>query len=127
MLGPDGVPLEHGRTVRLFPPHVRRAAEAARSTLAAPREYRPVRSRLRLSIEEPGTLVAEATPAPDRDPRLAGMINRIGSDGLSYRSFGTAEELANNEDVKEFYLGGHGAERKSFRGLKSYKRRKRWL
>jgi branched-chain amino acid transport system ATP-binding protein len=40
---------------------------------------------------------------------------------------GTAESLANNEDVKEFYLGGHGAERKSFRNLKSYKRRKRWL
>lgn len=44
-----------------------RAAEAARSTLAAPRDYRPARSRLRLSIEEPGTLVAEATPAPDRE------------------------------------------------------------
>lgn len=40
---------------------------------------------------------------------------------------GSAEALANNEDVKEFYLGGHGAERKSFRNLKSYKRRKRWL
>ena len=40
---------------------------------------------------------------------------------------GTAESLAQNEDVKEFYLGGHGAERKSFKGLKSYKRRKRWL
>jgi branched-chain amino acid transport system ATP-binding protein len=40
---------------------------------------------------------------------------------------GTAAALADNEDVKEFYLGGHGAERKSFRGLKSYKRRKRWL
>jgi branched-chain amino acid transport system ATP-binding protein len=40
---------------------------------------------------------------------------------------GTAEALASNEDVKEFYLGGHGAERKSFRNLKSYKRRKRWL
>mgnify|MGYP002655161985 FL=1 len=40
---------------------------------------------------------------------------------------GTAEELANNEDVKEFYLGGHGAARKSFRDIKSYKRRKRWL
>jgi branched-chain amino acid transport system ATP-binding protein len=40
---------------------------------------------------------------------------------------GTAEALANNEDVKEFYLGGHGADRKSFRNLKSYKRRKRWL
>ncbi|SDY19972.1 protein of unknown function [Geodermatophilus africanus] len=27
VLGPDGLPLEHGRTLRLFPPHVRRAAE----------------------------------------------------------------------------------------------------
>jgi Zn-dependent metalloprotease len=44
-----------------------RAAEAARSTLAAPRDYRPVRSRLRLSIEDDGTLVAETTPAPDRE------------------------------------------------------------
>jgi branched-chain amino acid transport system ATP-binding protein len=40
---------------------------------------------------------------------------------------GTAASLVENEDVKEFYLGGHGAERKSFRNLKSYKRRKRWL
>jgi branched-chain amino acid transport system ATP-binding protein len=40
---------------------------------------------------------------------------------------GTAESLAANEDVKEFYLGGHGADRKSFKNLKSYKRRKRWL
>jgi branched-chain amino acid transport system ATP-binding protein len=40
---------------------------------------------------------------------------------------GTAEELTNNEDVKEFYLGGGGEERKSFKNLKSYKRRKRWL
>jgi branched-chain amino acid transport system ATP-binding protein len=39
---------------------------------------------------------------------------------------GTAEELSNNEDVKEFYLGG-GDERRSFKNLKSYKRRKRWL
>ena len=27
VMGPDGMPLDHGRTVRLFPPHVRRAAE----------------------------------------------------------------------------------------------------
>src|SRR3954471_6752224 len=40
---------------------------------------------------------------------------------------GTAEELANNEDVKEFYLGGGGDERHSFKNLKSYKLRKRWL
>jgi branched-chain amino acid transport system ATP-binding protein len=40
---------------------------------------------------------------------------------------GTAAELANNEDVKEFYLGGGDGQRKSFKNLKSYKRRKRWL
>ena len=27
VMGPDGMPLEHGRTLRLFPPHLRRAAE----------------------------------------------------------------------------------------------------
>ncbi|OYX71604.1 MAG: ABC transporter ATP-binding protein [Rhizobiales bacterium 32-66-11] len=41
---------------------------------------------------------------------------------------GTAAQLADNEDVKEFYLGqGGGEERKSFKNLKSFKRRKRWL
>jgi len=40
---------------------------------------------------------------------------------------GKAQELASNEDVKEFYLGVGGSERKSFRDVKSYKRRKRWL
>lgn len=40
---------------------------------------------------------------------------------------GAASDLASNEDVKEFYLGVGGSERKSFRDVKSYKRRKRWL
>ena len=40
---------------------------------------------------------------------------------------GTASDLASNEDVKEFYLGMGGGERKSFKDVKSYKRRKRWL
>jgi branched-chain amino acid transport system ATP-binding protein len=40
---------------------------------------------------------------------------------------GPAADLATNEDVKEFYLGVGGGERKSFRDAKSYKRRKRWL
>jgi len=40
---------------------------------------------------------------------------------------GTREMLLSNEDVKEFYLGGGNEERKSFKNLKSYKRRKRWL
>jgi len=40
---------------------------------------------------------------------------------------GPAQSLRENEDVKEFYLGVGGADRKSFRDVKSYKRRKRWL
>jgi branched-chain amino acid transport system ATP-binding protein len=40
---------------------------------------------------------------------------------------GTAAELAANEDVKEFYLGLSKAGRKSFRDVKHYRRRKRWL
>ncbi|WP_343651137.1 ABC transporter ATP-binding protein [Herbaspirillum sp.] len=40
---------------------------------------------------------------------------------------GAARELADNEDVKEFYLGVSGAGRKNFRDMKFYRRRKRWL
>jgi branched-chain amino acid transport system ATP-binding protein len=40
---------------------------------------------------------------------------------------GSAEALRDNDDVKEFYLGGAGEHRKSFRNVKAYKRRKRWL
>jgi branched-chain amino acid transport system ATP-binding protein len=40
---------------------------------------------------------------------------------------GEAQGLAQNEDVKEFYLGLSTAGRKSFRDVKHYRRRKRWL
>ncbi len=40
---------------------------------------------------------------------------------------GEASALRENEDVKEFYLGVGGGERRSFRDVKSYRRRKRWL
>jgi branched-chain amino acid transport system ATP-binding protein len=40
---------------------------------------------------------------------------------------GEAGALAANEDVKEFYLGMAEGKRKSFRDVKHYKRRKRWL
>ncbi len=41
---------------------------------------------------------------------------------------GPSQKLLGDEDVKEFYLGLHGeGERKSFRDVKHYKRRKRWL
>ena len=40
---------------------------------------------------------------------------------------GEAKSLRENEDVKEFYLGVSEGAKKSFREVKSYKRRKRWL
>ena len=40
---------------------------------------------------------------------------------------GVATDLANNEDVKEFYLGLSNEGRKSFKDAKFYRRRKRWL
>jgi branched-chain amino acid transport system ATP-binding protein len=40
---------------------------------------------------------------------------------------GEGRALAENEDVKEFYLGYSSGGRKSFRDVKSYRRRKRWL
>ncbi len=40
---------------------------------------------------------------------------------------GSAADLRDNEDVKEFYLGLSSAGRKSFREVKHYRRRKRWL
>jgi len=40
---------------------------------------------------------------------------------------GEAKALRENEDVKEFYLGVGGEGRRSFKSVKHYKRRKRWL
>ncbi|MBU2607760.1 MAG: ABC transporter ATP-binding protein [Chloroflexi bacterium] len=41
---------------------------------------------------------------------------------------GTAEKLKDNEDVREFYMGlSQVGEKKSYREVKHYKRRKRWL
>jgi len=40
---------------------------------------------------------------------------------------GDAETLLGNQDVKEFYLGVSGGKKKSFRDVKHYRRRKRWL
>ncbi len=40
---------------------------------------------------------------------------------------GTAEELQSDRDIQEFYLGGEGAERRNYRDIKRYRRRRRWL
>jgi len=42
-------------------------------------------------------------------------------------STATPRRCAINEDVKEFYLGIGGEGRRSFRDVKHYRRRKRWL
>ena len=39
---------------------------------------------------------------------------------------GPAAELADDKDVQEFYLGGQGARRTSYRDVKTYRRKKRW-
>jgi branched-chain amino acid transport system ATP-binding protein len=62
----------------------------------------------------------------------ANMALQVGSFGYIMESGkvvldGSATELSDNEDVKEFYLGKGGEERRSFRDIKSYRRRKRWL
>ena len=38
-----------------------------------------------------------------------------------------SSEIAENEDVKEFYLGISKEGKKNFRDVKNYRRRKRWL
>ena len=58
-------------------------------------------------------------------PALAAVFAMGAAGGAMAAS--TADELRDNEDVKEFYLGGAGDQRKSFKNLKSFKRRKRWL
>ncbi|MDA0368704.1 MAG: ABC transporter ATP-binding protein [Proteobacteria bacterium] len=40
---------------------------------------------------------------------------------------GTVDKLRDDDDVREFYLGVGGTEKRSFRDVKHYKRRKRWL
>ncbi len=70
------------------------------------------------------------SPGPINEPQLRhdradyGYVMENGRIVLE----GAAEELRNNEDVREFYLGlDLKGERKSYRDIKHYRRRKRWL
>jgi branched-chain amino acid transport system ATP-binding protein len=40
---------------------------------------------------------------------------------------GPAEKLREDRDVQEFYLGSRGGSQASYRDVKHYRRRKRWL
>ena len=57
-----------------------------------------------------------------------GTILRIDLESGKIVMEGPSKELQNNPDVKEFYMGiTQGGGRKSFKEVKSYKRRKRWM
>jgi len=67
-------------------------------------------------------------PAVEQNARAALSVAAMANHGARQVVLdGSAEELRDNEDVKEFYLGGAGDQRKSFKNLKRFKRRKRWL
>ncbi|ROR35218.1 ABC transporter ATP-binding protein [Inmirania thermothiophila] len=78
----------------------------------------------RLNVEEGVSfLLAEQNTAVALRYASYGYILETGRVVLD----GDAATLSENEDVKEFYLGISGGERKSFRDVKHYRRRKRWL
>ena len=96
-------------------------------TIDEPRAVEPVAPMVIRSRRTRGPAPLDA---PVGDP-ITGATNLWLPVGPSVVMNGQASELANNEDVKEFYLGTGGSEnggdRKSFKDVKSYRRRKRWL
>jgi hypothetical protein len=71
---------------------------------------------------EPSAAFASNLPAAEPSAALASKLQRQASERRRL-----AEALRENSDVKEFYLGMSQGERKTFRDVKHYKRRKRWL
>lgn len=66
----------------------------------------------------------------EQNVRIALSISHVGYVMENGRIMldGTSEFLKNNEDVKEFYMGLSAVgQKKSYRDVKHYKRRKRWL
>ena len=82
-------------------PHLARAAQAARATLQAQRHYHPDLTRLRLSIDESGSLVAEASPSPDR--AVSDAQNEEDLPGMLVRAEG--DEPTGDEDADQAYDG----------------------
>jgi branched-chain amino acid transport system ATP-binding protein len=74
--------------------------------------------------EQTAILLVEQNAIAALDVAVYGYVMENGRVVLD----GTADDLKENEDVKEFYLGfGALSQRKSYRDVKHYKRRKRWL
>jgi branched-chain amino acid transport system ATP-binding protein len=78
----------------------------------------------RINVEEGTTiLLVEQNAAMALDVASYGYILESGKIVLD----GPVERLKADRDVQEFYLGRRGERRKSYREVKHYKRRKRWL
>jgi branched-chain amino acid transport system ATP-binding protein len=78
----------------------------------------------RLNVDEKvGMLLAEQNAAMALQYAQYGYVMENGRVVLD----GDAETLQNNEDVREFYLGLTAIGKKSYRDVKHYRRRKRWL
>lgn len=74
--------------------------------------------------EKVSVLLVEQNAVIALDIASYGYVMEIGKIVLD----GPAAHLKENEDVKEFYLGFSGVgKKKSYRDVKHYKRRKRWL
>jgi branched-chain amino acid transport system ATP-binding protein len=87
-------------------------------------------------VEEVFSIVQRLNKSEGLTVLLAEQNTRIALEHASYGYVlesgrvvmdGTSQELLGNADVREFYLGSGGSDRKSFRDAKSYRRRKRWL
>ncbi len=78
----------------------------------------------RINVEEGTTILLV-----EQNARLALSIADYGyvMEGGRVVLEGTAQELTANEDVREFYLGLGEVGRRSYRDVKHYRRRKRWL
>ncbi|MCR2801640.1 M4 family metallopeptidase [Microbacterium sp. zg-Y818] len=82
-------------------PHLARAAQAARATLGAQRGYHPDLTRLRLSIDENGSLVAEGGPSPDR--AISDAQHQETLPGVLVRAEG--DDPTGDDDTDEAYDG----------------------
>jgi Zn-dependent metalloprotease len=110
------------RVAQTDEPHLAHAAKAAAHTLIAPRDYRPERLQLELSIED-GALVARTEPSPDRT--IADAKNTEDLPGTTVRTEdqGPVADAAVNQafdglgDTFDFYEDVYGRDSIDGRGL----------
>jgi hypothetical protein len=114
-------------------------ARPRRTYLDTPRQVRNEMARVyrrmksgEIPTQEGARMIYELERIQVAQEREANMALRYADHGYILENGrivldGAAQALRENEDVKEFYLGVSGGDRKSFRDVKSYKRRKRWL